>query len=231
MSNILITGANRGIGLEFTKQLLANGARVFACCRNPNEAEELQALMNTASKNLSIHALDVTSESQIAALANELKDQPIDILINNAGYMGNNQSELSELNEKDWLDVFSINTISPMILVKHFVEHLKRGEKKIIANLTSRMGSIEDNSSGSYYYYRSSKTALNMAMKGLAVELAGDGIKVLLLHPGWVQTSMGGANALIDTETSVKGLLNVIDNAKAEDLAKYIAYNGEVIPW
>lgn len=226
--NLLITGANRGIGLEFVKQYAKDGWRVFACCREPESAHELQALAK-AHRNVQVIALDVAEFDQIDVLATALKNYKIDLLINNAGIYP--PSDFNHVHYEDWETAFKVNSIAPFKMVKAFTPHLSRGQLKKVATLSSKMGSLDDNTSGGSYIYRTSKTAVNMVMKSLALDLHAIGISVVILHPGWVQTDMGGSNALINTQTSVTGLRKVIANLSLHNTGRFIAYDGQEIAW
>lgn len=231
MPTILISGTNRGIGLEFVRQYAQDGWRVYACCRNPDEAHELKQLA-ARHDNVSIHALDVADHKQIAALAGELQGVPIDILLNNAGvYAGNSDESLGSLNYPMWEKSFRINTLAAARMAEVFLENVARSEKRLIAALSSLMGSMADNGSGGSYLYRSSKAALNAVMVSLAVDLKPRRIGVLMLHPGWVKTDMGGPNAEISAETSVRGMRAVLDKFKLKDSGRFIAYDGAELPW
>ena len=225
---VLITGANRGIGLEFTQQYAQDGWNVLACCRDPQHAGALQALAK-ARANIRILHLDVADFAQIDALALQLKNDKIDVLINNAGVYP--ESSLSDADTNDWLDAFKINSIAPLKMATAFTTHIANSELKKIATLSSKMGSMSDNTSGGSYIYRSTKTAVNMVMKSLSIDLQPAGIAVVTLHPGWVLTDMGGSNALIDTKTSVAGLRKVIENLNLSNTGKFIAYDGKEIAW
>ena len=227
-NQVLITGANRGLGLEFTKQYAADGWRVLACCRHPQSALDLQALA-AAYSNVKIYALDVADFAQIDALAVQLKDESIDVLINNAGVYP--ASSFGDTNYDDWANGFKVNSMAPLKMAEAFVQHITRSQLKKIATLTSKMGSIDDNTSGESYSYRSSKTAVNMVMKSLSIDLKPYGISVVTLHPGWVQTDMGGSNALISAQTSVNGLRKVIADLSLVTTGQFIAYDGKAIPW
>ena len=228
MHQVLVTGANRGLGLEFSKQYAADGWNVLACCRHPQSALDLQSLA-AAHSNVKIHTLDVADFAQIDALALQLKDESIDVLINNAGVYPH--SSFGDTNYDDWANGFKVNSMAPLKMAEAFVQHLTRGQLKKIATLTSKMGSIEDNTSGESYSYRASKTAVNMVMKSLSIDLKPYGISVITLHPGWVQTDMGGSNALISVQTSVSGLRKVIENLSLDTTGKFIAYDGKAMPW
>ena len=225
---VLITGANRGLGLEFTQQYAADGWNVLACCRHPQSALDLQALAKV-NANITIQPLDVADFLQIDALALQLKAASIDVLINNAGVYP--ASSFGDTNYEAWAEGFKVNSMAPLKMAEAFVQHLTRGQLKKIATLSSKMGSLDDNTSGESYSYRSSKTAVNMVMKSLSIDLKPHGISVVTLHPGWVQTDMGGSNALISAHTSVSGLRKVIESLSLESTGKFIAYDGKAIPW
>jgi len=227
MKTVLITGANRGIGLEFVTQYLARGDRVIACCRVPASAAELQQM---ASPELQILALDVSDSTAISALPAQLDGLEIDLFINNAGTYGAGQS-LQEADREDWLRVFNINTIAPLLLTRAVLPLMSTNPAGKLVYLSSKMGSIADNSGGGTYIYRSSKTALNAVVKSLAIDLAPRWHAVAALHPGWVLTDMGGPNALIDTKTSVSGLMQVIDGLSPDNSGKFYNYDGSEIPW
>ena len=225
---VLITGANRGIGLEFTKQYADDGWNVLACCRHPQSAMQLQALAK-ANPNIKILGLDVADFAQIDALALQLKDTPIDLLINNAGVYP--ASSFGEVDYDDWLEGFKINSMAPLKMAEAFVQQITRSQLKKIATITSKMGSIDDNTSGASYSYRSSKCAVNMVMKSLSIDLRPYGISTITLHPGWVQTDMGGPNGLINVQTSVKGLRKQIADLTLATTGNFIAYDGQEINW
>lgn len=226
---VLITGANRGIGLEFVRQYAADGWRVIAACRDPLKAAALNALAGSSGGRVSVPSLDVSDFDQIERLALALKSETIDLLINNAGYYP--QSSFGAIDYADWDKAFRINAMAPMKMVESFVEHVARSRLRKIATLSSKMGSIADNSSGGSYLYRTSKVAANMAMRNLAIDLQPRGIAAITLHPGWVRTDMGGPNALITTEQSVAGLRKVIDQLSTHNAGRFIAYDGQEIPW
>lgn len=225
---VLITGTNRGIGLELTKQYAADGWSVLACCRHPQSALDLQALAQV-NTHIKIQTLDVADFAQIDALAVQLKDESIDVLINNAGVYPH--SSFGDTDYNDWADAFKVNSMAPLKMAEAFVQHITRSQLKKIATLTSKMGSLDDNTSGGSYSYRSSKTAVNMVMKSLSIDLTPYDISVVTLHPGWVQTDMGGSNALISVQTSVAGLRKVIDGLSVATTGCFIAYDGKTIPW
>ncbi len=228
--SILITGTNRGIGLEFVKHYLKNNEKVIATCRNRNSAKDLLKLENTTS-NLSLLELDVSKPNSIDEFTSKIADQPIDTFINNAGIFGPRNIEFVNFDSKEWLDVFNINTIAPLIITQKILKNLRLGKDKKLVFISSKVGSIEDNTEGGMYIYRTSKTALNQVIKSLSIDLKEENFIVVAVHPGWVQTDMGGPNALIDTKTSVKGMTEAIDNLTSKNSGKFYNYDGSAIPW
>ena len=229
--NILITGTNRGIGLEMVKMAVSKGWRVFACCRNPEEAEKLNVVATEYAGLVSIHALDVTDISQIQTLANELRDEAIDILYNNAGVYGSMQHDFGNSDVSDWLRTFEVDAIAPMKVAEHFVEHVARSQVRKMVFMSSKMGSMTDNGSGGSYIYRSCKAALNAIVTSMAIDLRPRGITCLLTHPGWVKTDMGGPYAEITTRESVTALFKNIENSTIEDSGSFYDIDGSIIPW
>ncbi|MGD8630846.1 MAG: SDR family oxidoreductase [Gammaproteobacteria bacterium] len=231
MPNVLITGANRGIGLELARQYREAGWRVFATCRHPAEAADLQALAN--GDTVSLHRLDVTSVDDIYDIAWEMRDTPIDVLLNNAGvylewnYLG---PELGAIRYDDWMRTIEVNTFGAVRLTEKLFPNVKQSERRLVATITSHMGSIADIDSPGSYYYRSSKAALNAAMQGLAEALKSHGVGVLLLHPGGVKTRMGPADGISAGE-SVQGMRRIIDSFDMADTGTFIRFDGTVMPW
>ena len=226
MPTVLMTGANRGLGLEFARSYATDGWRVHACCRHPEKAKALKAVEG----DLVVHKLDITDGLRVAGLARELADDAIDVLLNNAGVYGP-RSGFGETDFDDWLDVLKINTIAPLRMAERFVEHVARSERKLIVSISSGMGSIAMNDAGGHYPYRASKAALNMVVKGLSAELAARGIIAVALSPGWVQTDMGGPNADLTPEESVAGMRAVIDGLTPDDTGRFFNYQSEDRPW
>jgi NAD(P)-dependent dehydrogenase (short-subunit alcohol dehydrogenase family) len=224
---VLITGANRGLGLEFVRQYAIDNYEVIACSRKINKKDDLHKLQ-VKFKNISIYKLDVANFSSIDQFAKSLKS-PIDILINNAGVYPD--SSIDHINYDTWLEAFKINTLAAFKMTRAFLPHLKKSHLKKVASLTSKMGSIDDNSGGSEYLYRSSKTALNMVMKSLSIDLKPYDLALITLHPGWVRTDMGGPNGLIDADESVTGMKRQIDKLSMKTSGQFIAYDGKKIPW
>ena len=232
MASILITGSNRGLGLEWAGQYALAGWRVYATCRHPEQADALQQL--AASKpNLTVHRLDVTHEEEIAGLAHELQGEPIDVLLNNAGvYFEKFVDEgLGTIDYGQWEETFRVNSLGPMRVSAAFTEHVARSERRLVVAITSHMGSIAEIGSPGSYAYRSSKAALNAAMKGLSLALQPRSIGVLLLHPGWVQTRMGGPGATLTTHTSVSGMRKLVEGFRLADTGHFYRFDGSTIPW
>jgi NAD(P)-dependent dehydrogenase (short-subunit alcohol dehydrogenase family) len=228
---VLITGASRGIGLEFAKQYASDGWRVHACCRTPGNAGELQQISESSNGRVDVHALDVTDAGAIRALASELDGESIDVLINNAGVYGPERQPFGSIDEIEWMHVLRVNTVAPLKVSEAFVEQVARSRRKTIAVVSSLMGSIADNGSGGYYIYRSSKAAANIVAKSMAVDLKARGIVAVVLHPGWVQTDMGGPSATTSPEESVSGMRKVLDGLTPADGGRFYDYTGEALPW
>lgn len=198
MATVLVTGANRGLGLEFCRQYAAEGWDVLACCRHPEKAGQLTVLANVR-----VLELDVGDFADIDRLAKELKDTAIDVLINNAGVYGDSSGHgFGQLDYAAWTRTLQINTQAPVKMAEAFLPHLQRGKHKRLVSVSSQMGSIADNGSG-----------------------------VLILHPGWVKTDMGGPNALIDAETSVTGMRRVIAESTSQQSGCFVKYDGSSLPW
>ena len=227
MPTVLITGASRGLGLEFTRQYAADGWRVFAACRDPAGARDLAAVEG----DVSAETLDVDDGPQVAALAKKLSGQPIDVLINNAGIYGPQDLTRDNIDYDAWGRVFRTNAMSPLAVSAAFAANVAQGGQKKIITLSSRMGSIAENDSGGEFIYRSSKAAVNAVMKSLAGDLKAEGITVAVLHPGWVRTDMGGPEAAIEASESVTGMRAVIAGLKESDSGRFFNYEGTKIPW
>lgn len=230
MSTYLVTGSNRGIGLTFVMSLLARGDRVVATCRDRSKANDLTALREEYPE-LEILELDVADAASLEAFPARLGDTAIDVFISNAGVYGPRGANFGNLPGADWEQVLLVNAVAPVLLTQFIMDNLRQGSDRKLIYITSKMGSIDDNGGGGQYIYRSSKAALNAAVKSLSIDLADDGFDVLLLHPGWVQTDMGGPSALIDTGTSVDGMLQLIDQLGPTQNGQFLAYDGKQIPW
>jgi NAD(P)-dependent dehydrogenase (short-subunit alcohol dehydrogenase family) len=221
---VLITGANRGLGLEFARQYAADGWRVIATARNPERADELKAL------SVEMATLDVADPASVARLASTLEGRPIDLLINNAGIFPRVRS-IEDIDFEDYSRTLDVNTAGPVRVTRALLPNLRASEKKTIVNITSRLGSIDLTDNGVFYGYRESKAALNMFTRTLANELKPEGFTCLTIHPGWVQTDMGGANANLTPEESISGMRAVIAKLGPEDTGTYWSYSGEEVPW
>ena len=228
MSTVLITGANRGLGYEFVKQYSENGFEVLACCRNINNAKELKELAETSNK-IKVYELDVGNVKAIKSLSQQLQNEKIDVLINNAGIY--RSSTVGNINYDEWIESFKVNSIAPYQIVENFLNQIINGDLKKVVSITSKMGSIDDNTSGGSYIYRSSKTALNSMMRSLTHDLKNQGIATLTLHPGWVRTDMGGPGGWIDSFESVQGMIKQIDKLTLDNSGTYLDYAGKSINW
>ena len=231
MPSILITGTNRGIGLELVRQYLIGGWSVYATARDLQNATELQQLAIEYPENLQTYSLDVTNNEQRLALASQLKGIPLDILINNAGVYGQGDAFFGNTDEEQWLEALRINTISPMKVMELLANNIALGEKKIIASMSSKMGSMDDNSSGGSYVYRSTKAALNAIMVSAAQDLKSSGISAVILHPGWVRTDMGGPNGEINVQQSAECLRSILASVHIENSGNFYDIDGSIIPW
>jgi len=229
--NVLITGASRGIGVEMVKYGIEQNWRLFACCRHPQQADALLSLAKLANGRVSVHVVDMDELATIQALAYELRNEAIDILVNNAGVYGSDNNRFGNVDVASWLNTFQVNSIAPLKVAEALIEQLRMGDKKIIACMTSKMGSMADNGSGNSYIYRSSKAALNAVVKSLSIDLRDDGIKCVALHPGWVKTDMGGPNAKISTRESVTRLFDIMLKLEENDSGRFIDIDGADIPW
>ena len=226
----VITGASRGIGLEFVHQLLQRGDTVDAGVRSPEGARRLEPLLREAGNRLRIHALDVESDASIRAFAADVCAAPVDVLINNAGVFGM-WCALTEVDYGDMARTFAINALGPLRVTTALLPALRRGALRKVAHVSSRMGSVTDNTEGGAYAYRMSKAALNMGVRTLANDLRAEGFTTVLLHPGWVQTDMGGPQAPLPASDSVRGMLRIVDGMGAEQTGRFFDYQGAEVPW
>ena len=228
---VLLTGANRGLGLEFARQYVEDGWRVLAACRTPGAAKELQELASQQPERIRILAIDVMNAAGVKGAAASLGDEPVDLLLNNAGVGSPRGQKIGSLDYAAWARVLDANVLGPARMVEAFVENVARGRDKRIVTVTSLMGSIADNSSGGSYAYRSSKAAVNAAMKSFSIDLAPRGITCVVVHPGWVRTDMGGAGGKLSPEESVKSLRALIASLKPKDSGKFFNVDGKELPW
>ena len=227
MPTVMITGASRGLGLEFARQYAADGWHVIATCRAPAEAGDLAEVKGTVE----VHPLDVANHATIETLADALDGQAIDLLINNAGIYGPRPADLGTIRYDAWGEVMWVNVMGPLKEAELFTEHVARSGLKRMVAISSRMGSIAANDSGGSYIYRSSKAALNAVMKSLSIDLATKGIAVVVFHPGWVTTDMGGAGAALDAPETVAAMMKTIAALGSEDGGRFINYDGTEVPW
>ena len=232
MPTLLITGANRGLGLAFTERYLADGWLVRACCRQASE--RLSALSGRYPDLLHTHILDVLDHGRIDALAAQLQDTPIDLLLNNAGTAGEGglgTGSLGHFDYEGWRRILEVNLLGPIKMAEAFVEHVARSEQKKIVTISSMLASIGSNTNGGYAPYRVSKAAVNAAMRSLAMELKDRGIIVIPISPGWVRTDMGGSGAPLSPEESVAGMRKVIANLTRADTGRFFTLEGDELPW
>lgn len=221
---VVVTGANRGLGLELCRQLVEGGARVVGTTRQPQAAVDLRAL------EVRIEPLDVTDPGSVRNLSGTLADLGVDVLVNNAG-MGGAGPGVSRLDFSTLQRAFDVNSLGPMRVTQALLPGLRRGRARKIVQITSQMGSITGNIEGGYYGYRASKAALNMLNRSLAKELAGQGFVCVVLHPGWVRTRMGSNRAPLSPQESVRGLLRVIDGLERSDTGRFFDYTGAELNW
>ena len=228
--NVFITGTTRGIGLELVRQFLEAGSKVFATARHP-ESDALQSLKAVHGDELQLLTLDVTNSSEIETAITSLAGHPVNLLINNAGLFQSRSDDAESLATETWLQEFHVNAIAPFMVTRALRGNLAAAEDALVAMISSKMGSMSDNTSGGAYSYRSSKAALNAVTVCLAQDLAGDGTRVVALHPGWVRTDMGGANAPVDASQSASGLRKVMISIDETQNGGFFDYTGAAIPW
>ncbi len=229
--NVLITGASRGLGLEMVRYGMEQGWRLYACCRHPQRADSLLKTAQLANGRVSVHVADLSELATLQALAYELRSDALDMLIHNAGVYGSMAHQFGKVDVTSWRETFMVNTIAPLKLTELLVENLRMGQGRTLAFLSSKMGSMADNTSGGSYIYRSSKAALNAVVKSLSRDLHDDGIKVVALHPGWVKTDMGGPNAEITPRQSVSQMMRHLQALTLADSGRFIDIDGSDIPW
>lgn len=239
MPTLLLTGANRGLGLELMKQFTPLGWTIHATCRDPTTAADLRRIADGAKGRVTIHKLEATDHRQIEALGQTLKGEAIDVLYNNAGVMESAQrpydasrksQTLDTLDWDDWLAVLRINVMAPARMSEVFADHVARSERKVIAFVSSIMGSIAS-SYGAWYHYRSSKTAVNMLVRSMAADLRPRGITTVAIHPGWVRTTMGGPTAAVAPEDSAIGICKVVTGVTPAQNGHFLTWDGKELPW
>jgi NAD(P)-dependent dehydrogenase (short-subunit alcohol dehydrogenase family) len=227
MPTILITGAGRGLGLEFARQFAEEGWDVIATVRDPAKGAAAARL----GKAVEIHLLDVRDPDAAARLARGLKGRPIDVLVCNAGIYGPRGANFGHTDYAVWDEILKVNVMGPMAVVEALADNVAASKLKRIVMMSSGLGSIADNTSGGSHMYRTSKAALNALAKGLSVDLADRGITVITVSPGWVKTDMGGAGAPLTPKASVDGLRSVIKNVTLFDSGKFFSHDGSELAW
>lgn len=227
---IVVTGVSRGLGLELCRQYLLEGVKVYGCCRFPEQSRELLKLKHNSGHQFELVPLDITQPGMIHNLPYVI-EEPVDILINNAGVYGPSGLGYDQLTVEPWMEVLRVNAVAPMMVTQALIDKVARSKEKKVIMMSSKMGSIGDNQKGGSYIYRSAKAALNAIGKSLAIDLAGLGISVGIVHPGWVRTDMGGMNAPLDTETSIHGIRKVIEQLSLKNSGQFISFDGSPIPW
>ncbi|MEZ5551216.1 MAG: SDR family oxidoreductase [Pseudomonadales bacterium] len=230
MTTVLITGANRGIGLEMTREYAARGDRVLACCRDSRAARDLAAI--AAGSDVRVCEVQVSDGASVARLAASLDGEVIDLLINNAGTIGPEQADqtATRMDFEGWREAFEVNTMAPVRVMQALLPNLKASGKGRVATITSQLGSLAlDMPMG--YAYCSSKAALNKFMKLAAQDLRTEGIAVCVIHPGWVRTDMGGPNAQLTPRESATGIVDVLDRFSLANTGSFWKWDGEPHPW
>jgi NAD(P)-dependent dehydrogenase (short-subunit alcohol dehydrogenase family) len=228
MKTIVITGANRGIGLGLVREFLKQGHRVIAGCRHPDQSQALETTRRDFVDRCHVETVDVTQELSLRGFAERCRSfGDVNVLVNNAGVLRDRGTRLSQLDLQAIRESFEVNSFAPLMVTKIFMEQLH--SHAVVAHITSKMGSITDNTSGGYYAYRASKAALNMFNKSLSIDFPEKCF--LTLHPGWVKTDMGGDQAPTTVEESARGLVRVIMGATAAQSGHFFDFQGEVIPW
>jgi NAD(P)-dependent dehydrogenase (short-subunit alcohol dehydrogenase family) len=226
MPTVFITGANRGIGLEFARQYAAEGWRVIGACREPAQAAALARL----GELVAVHRMDVGDHASVERLAKQLRHEPIDLLINNAGIYGGSGQGFGRVNYEAWAQVLRTNTMGPLKVTECFVDHVASGEQKRVVCISSYMGSIAQ-AGGGAYHYGTSKAALNYLCHAMAHDLRSRGITVIALSPGWVQTDMGGRSAPLTPEKSIASMRSAIARLKLADSGGFFDESGNKLPW
>ncbi len=219
------------LGLEFAAQYLADGGHVYAACRQPQSAEKLQRLAQHGNKRVDILHMDVTNSPSIDEAVTKIRGGAIDVLINSAGITGKPGQKTGNVDYDSWAQVLDVNTMGPLRVAEAFVEHVARSERKLVVTITSAMGSLADNRSGGSIAYRSSKAAVNMVMRSVAIDLAPRGISCVLVNPGWVRTDMGGPGATLSVQESVTALRRLIERFGPVQSGKFFNNDGREYPW
>jgi NAD(P)-dependent dehydrogenase (short-subunit alcohol dehydrogenase family) len=227
MPTVLVTGANRGIGFELAKQYAGAGWRVHAACREPGLADALKGL----GGDMTLHRLDVALPNQVQDLAKALNGEPIDLLVNNAGISANAKTSLGDMDYGLWEHMLRVNVMGPLRVAEALVANVAASQRRVMLFLSSRAGSIADNLSGGRYLYRSSKAALNMVVKSLAIDLIPKRVICTAVHPGWARTDMGTAAAPIAVADSVAALRVLVDRLEPHHNGRFLNYDGQELRW
>lgn len=233
----LVTGASRGLGLEWTRQLADRVTHLFATCRRPEDARGLQELAERDPETIDVVRLDVTEPESIEAAVTHVQQATgaLNLLINNAGINGGGSGDrFGQVDAETMTRVLRVNTVGPHLMTQAFTDLLRTGAvegRATVVNVTSQLGSIANTKGGSWNSYKASKAALNMCTRLQAGALSGDGVIVVSMHPGWVRTDMGGSNARLSTDESVAGMLDVLENLSADDSGAFLTYEGRELPW
>jgi NAD(P)-dependent dehydrogenase (short-subunit alcohol dehydrogenase family) len=229
MPTLLVTGASRGLGLEFSRQYLAEGWHVIAAVRDP--ARFATAQLTAQAGQLTVLPLDVSDTASVQRAAQSLPATPIDVLLNCAGVFGGKGQALGSLDYDAWREVLNVNLLGPARVCEAFLEPVAKSTRRLMVTVTSGMGSLADNSSGGYVAYRTSKAAVNMLMRTAAIDLKARGITSVVVNPGWVKTDMGGPGAKLSPAQSVAALRRVIERLGPEDSGRFFNYDGREYPW
>ena len=231
MPTAFVTGANRGLGLEFARQYAADGWDVLAAARDPGRADALRELADGSGGRVEVVKLGVADGAEVARVSRDLGGRPIDLLVNNAGVWGGERQHLPEIDFAEWLRTLDVNTLGPVRMSLALLPNVEAGRGRKIVALTSGLGSIGDNTSGRYYAYRSSKAGLNAAFRSLALDLKDRGVAVAVLSPGWARTDMGGPNATLSAAESVSDLRRVIGGLDLRRSGGFYNVDGSSLPW
>jgi NAD(P)-dependent dehydrogenase (short-subunit alcohol dehydrogenase family) len=227
MPTMLVTGANRGLGLELAKQYAGAGWRVHATCRDPAAAPALKALAG----DVRVHRLEVTAPDQGAELVRALAGAPIDLLVNNAGINAQSKASLGDIDYAEWERLMRVNALAPLRVADALAANVAASERRVMLFVSSRAGSIADNLAGGRYLYRSSKAALNAVVKSLAIDLIPKRVTVVAVHPGWAKTDMGGPGAPIETAAAVTALRALVDRLEPHHNGRFLNYDGQELRW
>jgi NAD(P)-dependent dehydrogenase (short-subunit alcohol dehydrogenase family) len=231
MKSVLITGANRGIGLEHARRFAARGACVFATARAPAEATELAALAAEQRGRVEVLEYEASDPAAPDRLKAALRDTPIDLLLANAGALGGKTQSFGSVDVDSLLELVRVNALAPLKLAEVLADNVARSGRRLMAFQSSLMGSVGDNTSGGHYAYRVAKVALNMIAKSIAVDLRPRGVITVALHPGWVRTRMGGKAAPVSVEACVAGQQRLLDSLTLADSGRFLDFDGTELPW